>query len=184
MRRHLDERLALRAPGLYRRLFKPLLALPTGSPLRRRVLKRQVARGFEALSREDDEVILLAYDDDAEINIIGDEFRALGFAERYHGHQGCRDFLQLWRAEWMSARYTPEAVIDLGDRLVLRIMLTARGASSGAEVTQTTGYIFYLGDGAIVRQDFYWDWSECVEALGLDPSHGADPRGVGLERTT
>jgi ketosteroid isomerase-like protein len=168
MGRHLDERLALRAPGLYRRLFKPLLALPTGSALRRRVLKRQVARGFEALSREDDEVALLAYDDDAEINIIGDEFRALGFAERYHGHQGWRDYLQLWRAEWVSARYTPEAVIDLGDRLVVRVTSTGLGASSGAEVTHSWGSVYYLGDGAVVRQDFYWDWSECVEALGLD----------------
>jgi ketosteroid isomerase-like protein len=168
MGRHLDERLALRAPGLYRRFLKVVFALPTGSPLRRRVLKRLVARGCEALSREDDEVVLLAYDDAAELNVISDELRALGFAERYHGHQGWRDWLQLWRAGWVSARYAPEAVIDLGDRLGVRIMLTSRGASSGAEVTQTTGYIFYTVDGAIMRQDFYMEWSECVEALGLD----------------
>jgi len=90
----------------------------------------------------------------------------LGFAERYHGHEGYREFLRLWRAEWSDVRYKPEALIDLGDRLVMRVTTTARGASSGAEVTLTAGYALWT-DGAVVRQDFYWDWSACVEALGL-----------------
>ena len=34
----------------------------------------------------------------------------------------------------------------------------------------------WTADGAVVRQDFYWDWSACVEALGLsDPDVHADP---------
>jgi ketosteroid isomerase-like protein len=168
MGRHLDERLALRAPELYRRYLKLVFALPTGSPLRRRAVKRLVARGCEALSRDDDEVCLLAYDEDAELNIIGDELRAAGFAERYHGHQGWRDFVQLWRVDWVDIRYTPDALIDLGDRLVVRVTRTSRGASSGAEVTHTWGSVYCFGEGAIVRQDFYWDWSECFEALGPD----------------
>jgi hypothetical protein len=30
--------------------------------------------------------------------------------------------------------------------------------------------------GAIVGQDFYYNWSECVEALGLDDTHRYWPR--------
>jgi ketosteroid isomerase-like protein len=168
MERHLDERLALRVPRLYRRLIKLAQALPAGSPLRRRVLKRALARTLEALAREDDEVVLLSIDPAWEVNVIGDEFRALGFAEHYHGHEGWLELMTLWRAEWISARYTPELLIDLGDQCVIaRITTTARGASSGAEVTQTAGYVFHSVDGAVVRQDFYWNWTDCVEALGL-----------------
>jgi ketosteroid isomerase-like protein len=169
MGRHLDERLMLRAPRLSRRLVKLVQALPPGSPVRRKLVKRLMARGWEAQSRQDDEFLLVVgYDPNVEFNLIGDDFRALGFAERYHGHEGYREYLGLWRAEWSDVRYKPEALIDLGDRLVMRVRTTARGASSGAEVTLSAAHVCWVADGAIVRQDFYWDWSACVEALGVD----------------
>jgi ketosteroid isomerase-like protein len=167
MGRHLDDRLALRAPRSTRRLAKLVLARPPGSPLRRRLAKRAVAHGFEAVARGDDGVALLAYDRDFEFNIVGDAFGALGFAERYHRQEGWHDWRRLWHEAWVNARYTPEELIDLGDRMIVRLTILAQGASSGAEVVQTTGNVYYLRDGAVVRQDFYWDWSECVEALGL-----------------
>ncbi len=92
---------------------------------------------------------------------------ALGFAEGYHGHQGYLDLMRLWRTAWLSPHYTPEAVIDLGDRFVVCIKLTGQGASSGAEVAQTCGCVLDFADGAVVRMAIYWDSSECVEALGL-----------------
>src|SRR5882762_8094100 len=111
MGRHLDERLALRAPRLYRRLLKLALGLPPGSPVRRRALNLLTARGWEALSRGDDEIVLLVFDRDVEFNVIGDDFRALGFAERYRGHEGWLEFIALWRASWVFLQHTPEQVI-------------------------------------------------------------------------
>jgi hypothetical protein len=168
MGRHLDEHLASRAPRLYRRLIKLMLALPPGSPVRHRALKRAVARGCEAVSRGDDEIVLLAFDRDVEINNIG--WAMTGIAERYHGHAGFLEFLRLWRTEWAGAQitHTPEAVIDLGDRFVMRITITARGASSGVDVSQTAGVVDWWADDAIVRHDTYWEWSECRAALRLD----------------
>jgi ketosteroid isomerase-like protein len=58
-------------------------------------------------------------------------------------------------------------LIDLGDRMIVRLKILALGARSGAEVAQTTGNVYYFRDGAVVRQDFYWDWSECLEAVRL-----------------
>ena len=171
MRRHLDERLALRAPRVHRRLFRLVLALPPGSLVRRRALKRLVARGWAALSREDDEVVCrLAFDRDIEFNIIGGSARAIGLADRYHGHEGWREFIGLWRAEWggRHIEHTPEALIDLGDRLVMRVTLTARGATSGADVAMTMGIVSWLADdGAVLRQDNYTEWAECIRALKL-----------------
>ena len=170
MGRHLDERLALRAPRVCRRLASLVQALPPGSPIRRRALKRMVARGWAALSRGDDEVVLLAFDHDVEFNIIGGYAQALGLAERYHGHEGWLEFIGLWRAEWAGSQitHTPEAMIDLGDRLVMRVTLTARGATSGADVAMTMGIVSWVADGTIARQDNYTEWAECGEALGLD----------------
>lgn len=170
MSRHLDERLALRAPWLTRGLAKLLLTLPPGSPVRRRALKRLVERLWAALSRGDDEFVLLAFDPHLEFNIIGGEAELIGLGERHQGHEGWLEFIRLWRAEWVGSQitHTPERLIDLGDRLVMRVTLTARGATSGAGVAQTMGIVSWLAGGAVVRQDNYYHWSDCVEALGLD----------------
>jgi ketosteroid isomerase-like protein len=172
MERHLDERLALRAPRLTHRLARRVLALPPGSPIRRRALKRIVARGWAALSRGDDEVALFVFDPDLEFNIIGGNPELVGLGEHHHGHAGWLEFIERWRSAWVGSQitHTPEALIDLGDRLVMRVTLTARGATSGADVAQTMGIVSWLADGAIVRQDNYYEWSECVAALGLDQS--------------
>jgi ketosteroid isomerase-like protein len=168
MGRHLDERLALRAPWLFRRLMKLLMALPVDSSVRRRATKWIGERGWAAFSRGDDEVILLIADRDVEVNNI--DFPALGLAECYHGSTGLLEFGRLWRAEWEGSQitHTPEALIDLGDRLVWRVRLTARGATSGVSVDQTCGFVQWWADGALVRSDAYWQWSECIETLGLD----------------
>jgi ketosteroid isomerase-like protein len=173
MGRHLDERLALRAPRLLRRLTKLVLALPPSSPVRRKAFKRGVARAYEAVSRGDDEIVLLAFDRAVEINNIG--WAMSGIAERYHGHEGFREFMTLWRSEWSGTQitHTPEVAIDLGDRLVMRVTITARGATSGASVSQTAGVVDRWADGAIVRHDTYWEWSECSAALGLDDAAAA-----------
>jgi hypothetical protein len=86
--RRLDERLVLRAPRLSRRLIKLVLLLPPSSPVRRRALKRMMERGWAALSRGDDEIVLIVFDRDIEFNIIGAEAGLLGLAEHYHGHAG------------------------------------------------------------------------------------------------
>ena len=113
-----------------------------------------------------------------EVTNIGDDALALGFgfADRYHGHQGYLDLMRLWRAAWLSPRYTPEAVTDLGDRFVVRIKLTGQGASSGAEVAQSCGCVLDFADGAVVRMAIYWDWSEYVEALGCSAARRPQPR--------
>lgn len=177
MGRHLDERLALRAPRLYRRLAKLVLARPAGSRLRRRAVERVTTRLWAALSRGDDAVVLFAFGRDLEFNIIGGEAELVGIATRYEGHEGWCEFIRLWRAEWAGSQitHTPEAVIDLGDRVVTRVTLTARGATSGADFSQTMGIVSWLADGAIVRQDNYLQWPACVEALGLDDGAPAIP---------
>jgi ketosteroid isomerase-like protein len=163
--RHLDERLGLAAPGLFRQLRRLLLKLSPGSELRRRVLEHFAVRGWEAFARGDFDAALISFDPAYEVNLHGEMFQGLGFDSRYVGYAGMKQFGAAWRAEWSTIEYAVEELIDLGDRIVLRFTTTTRGAASGARVSQTAGSIYLLRDGSIVRQDFYWDWNECAAAL-------------------
>jgi ketosteroid isomerase-like protein len=167
MPRHLDDRLALRFPGLYRRLVRGVMALPPGSALRCRALERMISRGFESFSRGDVEVALLTADPEVEIRTIG--WEALGLSAHYHGHEGWRGLARDWLAEWGDYEQVPEQLIDLGGRLILRTKATARGDHSGARVGLGVCYCFYLTGGRITGWDVVPSWSDLVEELGLGP---------------
>jgi hypothetical protein len=167
MPRHLDERLLLASPRLSRRLARFVLALPPGSAVRRRILKRAAKRGWEAVARGDEEAALVLVERDYELNMFGDEFLGLGFDAQYRGHAGMIEFVRSWRAAWTSIDYAVDELLDMGDRIVLRFTTTSRGMASGVDVTATAGSVYYLGTESIVRQDFYFNWSECARALGL-----------------
>jgi ketosteroid isomerase-like protein len=166
MPRHRDERLALRLPGLYDRLLRRVLALPVGSPLRQRVLKRLARRGFEAFSRGDAETVLLLFHSEVEIHFIGGE--ALGLSPHYQGYEGVRAWIRDWRSKWGDYDEVLEQLIDLGDSVVTRSKINARGERSGVEVTHTAGSHFHLTDGKVTRWDAYFDWSDLVAAEALE----------------
>jgi ketosteroid isomerase-like protein len=176
-RRSIEERIALALPpAVVHAALARLMRLPPGSALRRRVLKRAVARGFAGPSRGDYELLLLFYEPDVEIDVIGEWARALGLAERYRGHEG---MLAIWSDYQQDAdlRVEPEELIDLGDRIALRVSLNVRGRASGAPTAQPIGFIYYLSQrGLIARQTFYSDWEDVLAALGQRPQPASAQR--------
>jgi ketosteroid isomerase-like protein len=144
------------------------MRLPPGSDLRRRLVKFAAVRGWEATARGDTPAALLTVDPNYELNLFGAGARALGFSEQYRGHAGMIEFMDSWRTAWSSIEYALEHILDLGDRIVMRLRTTSRGAASGAEVSATAGVVYFVPDGTVIRQDFYWDWAECAAALGLE----------------
>jgi ketosteroid isomerase-like protein len=83
---------------------------------------RLTTLGWGAANRGDYEVPLLFYEPDVEIRSSAEFARSLGLAESYHGHQG---FVEVWRdilQDMTEARFEPEGVIDLGDRVAVRPM--------------------------------------------------------------
>ncbi len=162
MTRHRDERFALRFPGLFDRLLRRVLALPLGSPLRQRAVKRLASRGFEAFSRGDAEAVLLLFHPEVELEIIGAE--AVGLSGHRRGHEGVRSWMRDWRSQWGDYDEVLERVIDLGDSWITRSRINARGDRSGVELTHTPGGHFYFTDGKITRCDVYFDWSNLVRA--------------------
>ncbi|MGO8907624.1 MAG: nuclear transport factor 2 family protein [Solirubrobacteraceae bacterium] len=177
--RSIDERVMLRLPTpVVRLMLRGLALLPPGSHVRRRILKRALARGFEAARRDDYAVGLLFYEPDVDLRAGKEVGRTLGLPERYYGHQG---FVDIWRdmkQDMDDFHLQPEQIIDLGDRIVLRGTLVGRGRASGLPTRQMTGTIYHLSPrGMVARQDVYWTWEDTVAALN---DQGEASRAAGV----
>jgi hypothetical protein len=165
--RSFEERVMLAMPtALLRALQRGFARLPPGSQLRRRGLKRLVALGWAAASREDYEIPLLFCEPDVEIRMAFEGARTVGLAESYNGRQGFLDMLRDNRLDMAEVRWKPEQVIDLRDRLAMRATQVAVGRSGGVAIRETRGYIFYLSPrGLWARLEVYLTWEDTLAAL-------------------
>jgi hypothetical protein len=144
-----------------------LVRLQPGTPLRRWLLSRLVALGFRLNERQDYvHVARLMYESDAELRLRG--YAAMGLPDRYIGRQGVVAFLDDWQREVGLSTWRPEEVIDLGDRVLVRVQFTGTGHASGAALMHTSGWLFQLSArGRIAVHDFFWEWQDALEAVGL-----------------
>ncbi len=83
------------------------------------------------------------------------------------GHEAVRTSLARWKAEWHDYELLPEGFLDLGDRVVVTVRLSARGRGSGIEIDARFYDVYTLRGGKIVRMDQFADRSEALEAVGL-----------------
>jgi ketosteroid isomerase-like protein len=156
-----------------------LVRLQPGTQLRRWLLSRLVALGFRLNERQDYEhVARLMYESDAELRLRG--YGAMGLPDRYIGRAGVVAFLDDWQREVGLSTWQPEEVIDLGDRVLVRVRFTGTGRVSGAALTHTSGWLFHLSArGRIAVHDFFWEWQDALEGAGLrrEPlAPAAEPR--------
>jgi ketosteroid isomerase-like protein len=170
--RSVEERAVLWLPGpVLRLLLRVFTLLPPGSHLRRRILKRSLARGFEAARRDDHAVGLLFYEPDVEMRTSAEIAGVLGLPERYYGHQG---YLEAWsdmKQDMDDFRIEPEEVIDLGDHVAVRGTLRGRGRASGVLTRQTAGFIYHFSPrGLIARQELHWTWEDVLDAIEAGPA--------------
>ena len=143
------------------------------SRLRQALIRRAVKLGFEAMNRGDFKAAFSPYDPGLEM-ITDAKLRALGFENVYHGVAGRMRFQERWQAEWRDFKYALDEVIVFGDnRLLVSGRLRGSGRSSGA------GFETYWADlleissaGSIVREHYWFDRNEALEALGLQGQAG------------
>jgi hypothetical protein len=62
------------------------------------------------------------------------------------------------------------AVIDLGDRIVIRVWGHHLAPKSGLWQDSDSGYLFEFRDGRVKRLLVWYQWSDAVKALGLNES--------------
>ena len=160
-------RLLARVPGLAGLVAALLARLRPGTPLRRWLLSRLVVLGFRLNDRQDYvRVARLMYAFDAELRLHG--YDAMGLPGRYAGRPGVVAFVDDWQREMGLSTWRPEEVIDLGDRVLVRVQFTGTGRTSGAALTHTSGWLFQLSPrGRIAVHDFYWEWQDALEAAGV-----------------
>jgi ketosteroid isomerase-like protein len=167
--RPIEDQILLRIPFLADFALARIANLPPGTSLRRRLVGWGLRHGFDAVARNDPEVVLLAYERDLEIFPTGAS--GVGFAEAYRGHQGFRDFASDFNENFVNARIAVKRVLDAGDRWVVDVGYVGRGETSGAEVAANWGTVYYLSPrGKIRRQHAFWGqdgWSQALKAAGL-----------------
>ena len=127
-----------------------------------------VRRGLEAWQRDDFEAWLSGIDPDVEWLTAVE--RGLGRAGSvYRGHEGMREFWNLWRTEVDDFWTDAEEIRDLGDDRVLYLgHIRFRGPASGITVESQLANVKTLRDGKIVRSEDYLSHKEALEAAGLE----------------
>jgi hypothetical protein len=66
--------------------------------------------------------------------------------------------------EW---RLEPGEIREVGERVLVRTMVRARGRGSSVELTADAGMVFECQDCRIMRFWSYLNWHEALEAVGL-----------------
>ena len=123
-----------------------------------------VRAGFEALNRGDIDGMLSHLTEDH-------EWRPPSYAIDgviFLGHEGYVAWFEGVRDRWRSARFTPAAFSDAGDRHVIaevRAEVIAR--ASGTPVDQVFWTVHSMDDGKVTRTEAFASEAEALEAAGL-----------------
>ena len=85
----------------------------------------------------------------------------------FRGPAGFAQFTAMTREAWASWRFEVERFFDLGDRVLVFVLVVAQGEASGVPVALETAHVQTLQDGRIVRTEVYRKRPDALEAVGL-----------------
>ena len=165
--RSLDERLYVRFPSLLPHVVSAVMRLRPRSRVRQAFVSLLVTRGWAASDRGDLELCLGGYDPNVEI--VWPKSGSQVFPDlrgSYRGHEGYKRVWQAMHDPW-DLEVRLEEVIDAGAQLVVIGHFTARGKGSGVNVGGPLAVLQTLRAGRIVREQFFNDRNEALEAAGL-----------------
>jgi ketosteroid isomerase-like protein len=171
-RRTLDERLAMLAPGLFRRgavLMRRLLS--PSARLRRALTARTMCSQYEAINRGDFELAELFSAPNVEY--VWEYVRGLpmDLHDVYRGREGLRQNAQTWEEAWDDHRSEVIELIDTrGDRIAAVIRVRGRGKKSGLELDLELTEVMTLRHGLLERLVAYMDRSQALAELGISNS--------------
>jgi hypothetical protein len=90
-----------------------------------------------------------------------------GVAQGLRGPAAMRAEAAHMREAFEDVSYSIEDLLDLDDRVLVRVRGSGRGRGSGMRVDGTLGHLLRLHAGKLVRLDVYGTWQEALEAAGL-----------------
>ena len=100
-------------------------------------------RGFQLYVGGDIEGMLELYDD--EVQVTAPEWMNAG---PFHGHAGYMNWLRRWNEAWDTFDFDIRSIEPVGERhVVAEVFITGRGAGSGVEVANTSGWVAEIRNG-------------------------------------
>jgi hypothetical protein len=88
-------------------------------------------------------------------------------AQPFRGHASIADWMAHELEPWEEWRLEPGEIREIGERVLVRTMVRARGRGSSVELTADAGMVFECQDCRIMRFWSYLNWHEALEAVGL-----------------
>lgn len=126
------------------------------------------------MSQENVEVVRLTFDaynrgdyDGALELLAPDVVWEIGQELPARGREAVRAMWDRWESEWEELKTVPEEFIDAGDKVVVRVHYSGRGAGSGVEVDDLVFDVYTVRDCLCVRKVEFRDRSEALAAAGL-----------------
>jgi len=165
-RRTLDDRLAVRFPGVYRRLADAITRLPPRSRLRRLLVARRVRHAYAAANRRDFELVLTGWDPRSEYRPSAD-LTPPDVEPVFHGHDGMRQLWRYWLDAFQDIRWDPTEILELGDKILVTTEQSGHGSGSGVAVSEPVFQLFTFRRGLVIRQEDFLHRSKALEAAGL-----------------
>ena len=120
-----------------------------------------VRRAFEAFQRGGPDAMLDLFSD----HVI--TYRADPDGATFDGKAGFRDAAADWTEDFSEWQVLPQEFIDLGERVLVRVLQIAQGRSSGVRVEEDYWFLFELTGGEVSKLSFYSRHAEALEAAGL-----------------
>jgi ketosteroid isomerase-like protein len=103
---------------------------------------------------------------DADPDFEFDLSRAVGPVQGVFKLDQTRGLLEEFFGMWEAVRWEIDELREVGDHVAASITSYLRGRD-GIEVTARPSWVWTFRDGRIMRQCFYQEWQEALEALGL-----------------
>ena len=121
-----------------------------------------VRRGFEAWNAGDMDTFGELYDPHVVVRW------AEGWPEGSEPIMGREAVMRNWRQQreaFDADTVEPIKIVDLGDRVVVRLIWHAVG--SGPDLNIATTYIATVRKGKMILVEYFWDHAEALKAVGL-----------------
>jgi ketosteroid isomerase-like protein len=166
--RNLEERLAIRFPGVFRRLAAVAFRLLSPrSRLRREVLRRVHISAYASFDRRDWELNLLLFAPESVLEFPSG-MQTLGLAGKFRGHEGRIEALEQTIEVWGTSEFEPAYILDLRDRVVALGIWHNRASASGVSLEQEFAQVATLRNGLITRDQGFFSWEEALRAAGVE----------------
>jgi ketosteroid isomerase-like protein len=124
-----------------------------------------VRAGFEALREGDVEALLPFIHPEFEVTTPAN---LAAEPDTYRGHEGVRRYFDSFYDAMDEVRFEPQEFREAQGRVIVPVILTARGRTTGIEARQEFVMVWSLRDGQAIRVQPYGTLDEALEAAGTN----------------